>query len=1575
MPAVSSMFENTTVMPPTKSSPRTAPPELPLVLEAPRHLRLSPLVLLPGEYFLGADQDCDLTLPVAGISARHAALRVEGIKASARSLDSHTWLNDDPLKERALRPGDRLALGPITFRVRRATEEELLGAAGGQVTEIVGKSDIGRSHPASPVTSSTVPTSSPRAEVVTNRAPAAPAVIPPLPNADRLSAPGGIQQSSPPVRPVSTGTTESSTASVPIGRDQLSGTPSATPLYPPFTDGEVPPLAAGSSRDLGRPIQSTPRTIAGAASSNLQKPAFAADASIFVPDLPILSRAGTGRSAPPPPRVLPPPTAHVAPTAPLAQPAPFVAPVPTRPTAQRIASTKSATVPAATEPLPPDPREQRLNDREQELNALRARLEAEQARVAQAAIELEQRQLAADEQLRLAQAEAATVAAARDQFVADSAQWQHQQAELQAKQAELAASEQALAEREQSIAHQATQIAASAEDLRQRQLAAEAYAAEVARHVSELRSEQEALHQQLASSQAAQSRLIELETRESELQRLQAELNSRSNELDSRASELDQQLAELAAQRTTLSEQQAAAQRALDDHHQAQSQLSERETLLSQRLAAHDEHGRTLESRSADLEAAFADLAAQQTELQQQRDELDAVRESHRQAETSLAERETQLHSRSQALDAAQVDFANRERAWQTEVDRRQAEVARLEADLTEREAQLAQSRAALEVSLRENEEMVRDRQKALAVEREQLRKNEAELLDRQLSWRSEQEQESAALAQRESQLRSAEQQLRMAREAWTAETDNREAALQRRSAELDSREAEIAEQARLAAEAALLPARVTPEPSAEPTRVTDLALPIAALSAAASSLASEETAAATDDLDAALPELDRTSSSPEGTAFDDITDFVSSDSVHDATADSPAALEAETITDDSVVEELLNSAHDEQPVAESQANSMLATEDVPQPHEESVAAASLPAPLDADEVLAGIDSPTSDSALVDSLVNDGGLNLPVLDQLQKDNARTDAIGSLSSEPLEKSAAEATQADEHELLGSIFENVFKQPQDTTSADQLPAIEASEESLADSASTPPAIEGGLSTLSPLPLRPGSILAAFGLDEGMLSETIPTDGEAFDETKDSDSLGHLDQTDHREQVEPDGQSADFGLEHDDVASAATTATAAQPAELEPSASDAGGDSLSAWLTPGSAAVSELAASDTSTDADEFIPNAGEHSIFDSLENLNAAAKPPTPSPDTNDTPNVDLRAELARMFDLPASFGRGPATNEDLATTDAVEPLEDQTEPLDQAEAADESLLKPAQESPEISLGGFLNQFSELASSIDPTRLRSGEVPATDAADDAPDGNSAAAEEAVADTPAAEDWRVRLANLAHQAARAEASTIPESANAEASLSSTEPEPPVEAVEELVAASPEPPPPEPVAEPEEDEDSVSAYMARLLARARGITGKAEPAKPTTSKVVAVASALPQSAMHAAEASEPIDTTPRHKQDKDQVRQSLQSFRAVANQTARKAVARHTWKSLRSTIMTKGLIAGACVVTATGLIAASSMQTGLNMYLQGAACSVAGILLGVQFLRLLKETREGDSASEAVPHAHPTAHDQLPD
>lgn len=120
----------------------TAATELLVLDPVAQRLGLSPIVLSAGEITLGSASDCAVRLDVAGVQPLHCVLQNTRQRISVRALDHRTWHNNLPITEGWLKSGDRLAIGPVEFRVRQAEPWDILPLP---ETPAVGQTALG--HP------------------------------------------------------------------------------------------------------------------------------------------------------------------------------------------------------------------------------------------------------------------------------------------------------------------------------------------------------------------------------------------------------------------------------------------------------------------------------------------------------------------------------------------------------------------------------------------------------------------------------------------------------------------------------------------------------------------------------------------------------------------------------------------------------------------------------------------------------------------------------------------------------------------------------------------------------------------------------------------------------------------------------------------------------------------------------------------------------------------------------------------------------------------------------------------------------------------------------------------------------------------------------------------------------------------------------------------------------------------------------------------------------------------------------------------------------------------------------------
>src|SRR5262245_56904443 len=66
------------------------------------------------EAIIGRSPDCDIHIDAEGVSREHAYIRMSGGKITIEDNESRngTFVNEERVETRALRPGDRVRLGP-----------------------------------------------------------------------------------------------------------------------------------------------------------------------------------------------------------------------------------------------------------------------------------------------------------------------------------------------------------------------------------------------------------------------------------------------------------------------------------------------------------------------------------------------------------------------------------------------------------------------------------------------------------------------------------------------------------------------------------------------------------------------------------------------------------------------------------------------------------------------------------------------------------------------------------------------------------------------------------------------------------------------------------------------------------------------------------------------------------------------------------------------------------------------------------------------------------------------------------------------------------------------------------------------------------------------------------------------------------------------------------------------------------------------------------------------------------------------------------------------------------------------
>lgn len=91
-----------------------------------RQLELQPVLLDRPRLVIGSDAACAIRLNVPGVQSQHVMILRGPRQLILKAWDARTWLNGGPVTAAPLRAGDVLAVGPIEFRVRTATVDDLL---------------------------------------------------------------------------------------------------------------------------------------------------------------------------------------------------------------------------------------------------------------------------------------------------------------------------------------------------------------------------------------------------------------------------------------------------------------------------------------------------------------------------------------------------------------------------------------------------------------------------------------------------------------------------------------------------------------------------------------------------------------------------------------------------------------------------------------------------------------------------------------------------------------------------------------------------------------------------------------------------------------------------------------------------------------------------------------------------------------------------------------------------------------------------------------------------------------------------------------------------------------------------------------------------------------------------------------------------------------------------------------------------------------------------------------------------------------------------------------------------------
>jgi cell division initiation protein len=190
------------------------------------------------------------------------------------------------------------------------------------------------------------------------------------------------------------------------------------------------------------------------------------------------------------------------------------------------------------------------------------------------------------------------------------------------------------------------------------------------------------------------------------------------------------------------------------------------------------------------------------------------------------------------------------------------------------------------------------------------------------------------------------------------------------------------------------------------------------------------------------------------------------------------------------------------------------------------------------------------------------------------------------------------------------------------------------------------------------------------------------------------------------------------------------------------------------------------------------------------------------------------------------------------------------------------------------------------------------------------------------------------------------------AEPAPEAVEPEPP--APESAAPAEPEP---AQATQEEEEENSIASYMEQLLERSRtkspGSSSPAAPVSQTYGQQPAKSDQPVCAQLSMEEKLATLSQAPTHTQDRDAVRDAMNSFREVSNYSARMAIARHSMKHQRTDLLFKGILTGVCVLTTLIIFGESIWGSNTLGVIKWAALAVS-ITSTAQFLRGLHDVKK---------------------
>jgi hypothetical protein len=206
---------------------------------------------------------------------------------------------------------------------------------------------------------------------------------------------------------------------------------------------------------------------------------------------------------------------------------------------------------------------------------------------------------------------------------------------------------------------------------------------------------------------------------------------------------------------------------------------------------------------------------------------------------------------------------------------------------------------------------------------------------------------------------------------------------------------------------------------------------------------------------------------------------------------------------------------------------------------------------------------------------------------------------------------------------------------------------------------------------------------------------------------------------------------------------------------------------------------------------------------------------------------------------------------------------------------------------------------------------------------------------------------------------------------------------------AASPSTPPAH--ASSDGDEESIEQYMNKLLQRVRGQSaGPAASQAPRTANVPKAPLAhQPMTTGQPAGATTGEPSSPsgsafawaasfgagRQKSSTPAPKTDLEALRALANESARRAISRHALRKLRRNALTKTIVSTLAGVTSLWLILESAHWRSLQCITAGVALLVAAYWAGQTYRTLLESLREkAYDEEDGLEESTPAFHSPLP-